>query len=110
MIINPTVLESHKSANVQFSQCENSIFQLTANRAATVADANPKRAYAALINNSGADITLILGETTDRVFGKGIILKPSGSFEITQLNLFVGKISAISVVDTNLSFVECFFQ
>lgn len=109
MIVNPAVLESYKSVNVQFSQCENSILKLTANRAATVAEANPKRAYAAFINNSEADITLILGETTDRVPGKGIILKPNGSFEITQINLFVGKVSAISIADTTISIVECFF-
>jgi len=108
MIVNPA-MEVSNTTNVSFNECNNLILKIVANRALTVLSLNRKRAYAAFINVSLSDITLILGETTDRVPNKGIILKPNGSFEITQINLFTGKVSAICTADSELSAIECFF-
>lgn len=68
---------------------------------------NPKRAYAAFINISSENITLIFGEIKDGGINKGIVLRPGGSYEITQINLYVGKVCAISNAESTISFTEC---
>lgn len=93
---------------VKFDDCLHGEKQLTGNVADTVLDANSNRQYAAFINNSLSDITLILGDKTKGGINKGIVLKPrGGSYEINQANLYVGKISAISANNCKLTFVEC---
>lgn len=93
---------------VRFSDCVHGDKDLTGNVADTVLNANGNRQYAAFINNSLYDITLILGDKTKGGVNRGIVLKPrGGSYEINQNNLYVGKISAISANNCKLIFVEC---
>ncbi|MEH2088038.1 hypothetical protein [Nostoc sp.] len=96
------------SGVVKFSSCTNADKSLTGNISDIVLNANSARAYAAFINNSSIDITLILGDKTNAAIGKGIILKPrGGSYEINSNNLYIGKISAIATNNCKISFVEC---
>ncbi|BAY77957.1 hypothetical protein NIES25_44270 [Nostoc linckia NIES-25] len=93
---------------LRFSNCTNGEKSLAANASDVVLNNNSARAYAAFVNNSSSDITLILGDKKDAAVGKGIILKPrGGSYEINSTNLYVGKVSAISLNASKLSFVEC---
>lgn len=104
----PTINGTSTNSIIRFDQCINQEIVLGADAALNILSANLKRIYAAFINNSDADITLVLSDSSKAVINKGIILKArGGSYEITQLNLYVGKISAISDVDAKLSFVEC---
>lgn len=91
----------------KFSNCTHGEKDLIANISDTILNANSDRQYAAFINNSIFDITLILGDKSKGGIGKGIILKPRGSYEINQSNLYIGKISAISANSCKLSFTEC---
>jgi hypothetical protein len=107
MINNPTSQTSSAETST-FDKCTNSEITVGANAPVTILKANPKRAYAALINNSAFDITLILGSNKDGAINKGIILKPrGGSFEITAVNLYIGQVTAICASETNITFVEC---
>lgn len=93
---------------LKFSNCTNAERSLTSNIADVILNANSARSYAAFINNSSVDITLILGDKTNAAVGKGIILKPrGGSYEINSNNLYIGKISAIATNNCKFSFVEC---
>lgn len=104
MINNVSSIESAPS----FDTCINADKSLNKDVAAIVINANPARRYAAFINNSNVDITLILGESNQGSIGKGIILKPrGGSYEIDANNLYVGRVCAISAVAVKLSYVEC---
>ncbi len=90
-----------------FSECQNNSIALAPNAAETVLKAS-KRAYAAFINNSTVDITLVLGAKDKAAIGRGIIIKGfGGSYEINQINLYVGAVSAIAESGCSLSFVEC---
>lgn len=91
----------------KFSNCEHGVKELTTNIGDTVLNANTSRQYAAFINNSSSDITLILGDKSKGAINRGIVLKPKGNYEITQVNLYIGKVSAISVNNCKLTFVEC---
>lgn len=93
---------------VRFDSCIHAEKQLTGNVGDTVLDANSNRQYAAFINNSLYDITLILGDKSKGGINKGIVIKPrGGSYEINQINLYVGKVSAISANNCKLTYVEC---
>ncbi|MGI8503004.1 MAG: hypothetical protein ACR2LR_17985 [Hassallia sp.] len=93
----------------KFSNSRNKKIDLIANNASALLDANPKRMYAAFINNGEDDITLVLQDKSRAVINEGIILKGhGGSYEITLLNLYTGKVSAISASAIQLSFVEGF--
>lgn len=91
----------------KFSNCDHGIKDLTANIGDTVLNANASRQYAAFMNNSSADITLILGDKSKGAVNRGIVLKPRGNYEITQVNLYVGRVSAISANNCKLIFLEC---
>ncbi|OUL36355.1 hypothetical protein BV372_08020 [Nostoc sp. T09] len=103
MINNISVAES----NNRFNNCSNDEKTLVANAKAEVLDQNTDRRYAAFINNSVVDITLILGSTEKGAINKGIVLKPRGSYEINANNLYLGKVSAVSAFPCKLTFVEC---
>ncbi|MHC5768717.1 MAG: hypothetical protein ACYTXI_24460 [Nostoc sp.] len=92
---------------VKYSNCTHGDKDLTAAVGDTVLNASSIRQYAAFINNSSSDITLILGDKSKGAIGRGIVLKPRGSYEINQSNLYVGKISAISANNCKLTFTEC---
>ncbi|MDZ8135155.1 MAG: hypothetical protein RM049_07600 [Nostoc sp. DedQUE04] len=92
---------------VKFSNCLHGDKDLTGTVGDTVLNANSNRQYAAFINNSSSDITLILGDKSKGAIGRGIVLKPRGSYEINQSNLYVGKVSAISASNCKLTFTEC---
>jgi len=95
------------SSLIKFSKSINKKIDLAANNASEVLGSNPKRMYAAFINNGKADITLVLGDKLKAVINEGIILKGNGgSYEITLLNLYTGKVSAISASAIQLSFVD----
>lgn len=91
----------------RFTTCNHDEKSLSANAKTEIINANPERKYAAFINNSSVDITLILGDTTQGAINKGIILKPRGSYEINANNLYTGKVVAIAASLCKLSFVEC---
>ncbi|MBN3889903.1 MAG: hypothetical protein HWQ43_12225 [Nostoc sp. JL31] len=91
----------------KYSNCTHGDKNLTATVGDTVLNASSIRQYAAFINNSSSDITLILGDKSKGAIGRGIVLKPRGSYEINQSNLYIGKVSAISANNCKLSFTEC---
>ncbi len=108
MINNVAGLISNSSIT-SFSKCRNSKVNLTANTPTGILNSNSKRVYAAFINNGEVDITLVLDDKSKAVIDEGIIIKGNGgSYEITLLNLYTGKVSAISASITQLSFVEGF--
>lgn len=108
MINNPTSIQQSQSGLVTFNKCTNNIAELESEDAKTIVPTNIKRMYAVFVNNSSATITLILGEPNSGAVDKGITLNPyGGSFEINQLNLYRGKVSAISAINAKLSWVEC---
>ncbi|BBD60598.1 hypothetical protein NIES2109_33970 [Nostoc sp. HK-01] len=90
-----------------FDSCTHSDKSLIANSAAEILAAKSERKYAAFINNSSVEITLILGETNKAALNKGIVLKPGGSYEINSNNLYVGAVSAIAKLGCKLIYVEC---
>lgn len=95
------------SAIAVFSNCTHSDKSLIANSAAEILIAKSERKYAAFVNNSTVEITLILGETSKAALNKGIVLKPGGSYEINSNNLYIGAVSAIAKLACKLIFVEC---
>ncbi|WP_375497045.1 hypothetical protein [uncultured Nostoc sp.] len=101
----------NNSANLieinKFSNCTNGDKQLNSNAGDTILEPNSNRQYAVFMNNSLFDITLILGDKSKGGIGKGIVLKSKGSYEINSVNLYIGKVSAISASNCKLSFVEC---
>ncbi len=90
-----------------FKTCTTNKTSLSANVAKEIIPVNDNRMFALFQNPSGVSITLVLGETTGATVGKGIVLLPYGSFEITRDNLYTGKISAISSSAAELVYVEC---
>ena len=105
MLNNPSDLSNNYTS--PFERCTNDEKSLNTN-GTSLLEANANRSYAVFINNSNIDITLVLGESTKAVNGKGIIIKPrGGSYEINQNNLYTGKISAIATSTCKISFVEC---
>lgn len=100
---------STSAGATKFSQCVNGKVDLVANNATDILAARFSRVYAAFVNNGSTDITLVLEDKSRAVLGSGIIIKGGGgSFEITQSNLYTGKVSAVSGSSTQLSFVEGF--
>lgn len=60
-----------------------------------VLDANPKRLYALLINDSGTEVYLRKG-TINAVYNEGIRLNTNGgNYEISLVNPYFGEIHAI---------------
>jgi len=101
----PSVLNSSVS---KFSRCKNSKSDLIANVASEILANNSKRMYAVFINKSQGDITLVFDDRLKAVIDEGIVIKGNGgSYEITLNNLYAGKVSAISAINSQLSFVEC---
>jgi hypothetical protein len=98
---------SSNSAIAVFDSCTHGDKSLIANSATEILTAKSERKYAAFINNSTIEITLILGETNKAALNKGIILKPGGSYEINSSNLYIGAVSAIAKTGCKLIFVEC---
>ncbi len=108
MITNLNSPKIAQTTLTSFSKCINKVLVLTGGNASVdVLPANPKRLYSALINSSENPITLILGERSEGAIDKGIPLNPGGSFEINLMNLYRGKIAALSEKNTKISFVEC---
>ncbi|MCV3213022.1 hypothetical protein OGM63_05685 [Plectonema radiosum NIES-515] len=108
MINNVAGLISSSSVS-SFSKSINSKVNLTPNTPVGILNSNSKRKYAAFINNSQVDITLVLEDKSKAIIDEGIVIKGyGGSYEITLLNLYTGKVSAISAAITHLSFVEGF--
>ncbi|MEH2250068.1 hypothetical protein [Nostoc sp.] len=91
----------------KFDTCINNYKSLIKNIATEIIPANQTRAYACFTNNSSVDITLILGKSIDGTINKGIVINPNGNYEINNLNLYLGKVSAISDSDCQLSYAEC---
>ena len=89
----------------KFGNCINNSTVLEAGLSQTFLPSNPDRAYVIIQNNGSCDCTLTLGENSD--FGKGIIIKPGGNYEITCLNLYVGVLSAIAEFNCEISYSEC---
>lgn len=108
MINNPPVIQIENSQIKKFDNCNNDETILVANTPIELIKKNEKRAYAAFVNLSNVDITLNLGSKSKAAINKGIVLKPAGSFCITQINLYTGAVFAISNYAAKISFVECF--
>ncbi|AKG21782.1 hypothetical protein [Calothrix sp. 336/3] len=106
MINNPGAILP-ESSDSGFIKCNNDEIAIPKNTPVTVLNGNGKRTYSAFINNSLSDITLVLEDKSKAAINKGIVLKPNGSFEITSINLYKGKVSVISAQNSRLSFVEC---
>lgn len=91
-----------------FAQCQNFGHPLKPFEPLPVLDFNDQRLYAAFVNNSATDITLVLGSILVSQIGAGILLRAyGGSYEITQINLYLGAVSAIAPDIAYLSYVEC---
>jgi hypothetical protein len=106
MINNVANVVSSSPTKTTFDTCTHGDKSLIANSAAEIIPANSERKYAAFLNNSTVDITLILGETNKAALNKGIVLRPGGSYEINSNNLYVGVVSAISKFVCKLIFIE----
>lgn len=107
MISNLSNFQPPQTSVTSFNKCSNKVTSILADTSVDIVAANSKRLYAAFINNSEVPITLILGERSDGTIDKGIPLSPGGSFEINLMNLYRGKVSAISDEKAKLSWVEC---
>ncbi len=114
-VASPAPVASNQSSSTTvvntfqpFAQCQNSGQPLEALIPFPILDFNDQRLYAAFVNNSASDITLVLGSIVVARVGAGIILKAyGGSYEITQTNLYLGAVSAIAPNIAYLSYVEC---
>ncbi len=103
-----TTVVSGGPAFQPFAQCQNFGHPLEPFEPLPVLDFNDQRLYAAFVNNSGTDITLVLGSILVARIGAGILLRAyGGSYEITQVNLYLGAVSAIAPDIAYLSYVEC---
>ncbi len=115
--VSSDVAGSGQAANTQttvfnafqpFAQCRNFGQPLEPLIPFPILDFNEHRLYAAFVNNSSSDITLVLGSILVARIGAGIILRAyGGSYEITQINLYLGAVSAIAPDVAYLSYVEC---
>ncbi|MEB3338974.1 MAG: hypothetical protein VKJ46_16000 [Leptolyngbyaceae bacterium] len=74
---------------------------LAANVAEQLLAANPDRKFAAIVNNSLSDVTIILGEPTGAANGKGIILKGGGGSVTISANSDIWWKGAISAMSAN---------
>lgn len=91
-----------------FEKCTSKKVSLTAGNSVAILNANLSRMYVAITNISASTITVILGEPSNTALNQGILLMGRGSsFEITQLNWYGGKVSALSSNISELSIVEC---
>jgi hypothetical protein len=95
------------SSTTGFKTCTAVISNLTANQAKMLLVENTNRTYTLIQNLSSVSVTVALGAVGTAALNKGIILLPFGSYEITNDNLYVGTISAISASNADLSLVEC---
>lgn len=101
------MITNYESVASVFATCSPGEKPLIGNSAALLFEANSSRKYAAIQNTSNVDITLSFSTAANTAVGKGIILKPGGSYEINSNNLYIGAISAISKFAAKVSFVEC---
>ena len=106
-IDNPSNLSASGSRIVSFDKCVNNKIQITANNPNAFLGANKNRIYAVIVNTSLEKVTLVLGEPSGAVFGKGIVLFSGGSYEINLDNLYCGKVTALCEAVCELSYVEC---
>lgn len=106
MLNNDAALAPQKTIT-RFKTCSSTKVSLTANSSRILSQENSTRIYALIQNTSSAIVTLILGSTTNATVGKGILLLPMGSYEISTTNLYVGAIGAVSEAEAQLTFVEC---
>lgn len=82
---------------------------LVPNISTQILAANANRHYAEIINLSDKPITLYFGDGT-ALINEGLVMMSKGStYAITQINLFTGRIAAISSTTSDLAFVECSF-
>ncbi len=108
MINNLSNFQATQSNITSFNKCSNkSVTVNSATVATDVCAANPKRLYAAFVNNSTALVVLVLGDRNAGAIDKGIPLNPGGSFEINITNLYRGRITAFAESDAKISVVEC---
>lgn len=107
MINNSNSVKLPQISVTSFNKCANKVTAITKKTPVEVVAPNSKRLYAAFVNNSDYPATLILGNTESANIDKGILLNPGGSFEITLINLYRGRVSAVSEEDGKISWVEC---
>lgn len=101
-IDNPSQVEAG------FATCTSKKMTLTAANSVEVLAPKETRMYAAIINNSGTNVTLIFGNPSNNSVGVGIILMGRGSsYEIGQNNLYRGRVSAVAANTAELSITEC---
>lgn len=106
---NTEELRSPKSLIPVFNKAVNRKTPLVANTSAQIVTINLDRAYLVVVNNSDNPVTLAFGDGA-AVLNQGIVLTAKGSsFELTHLNLYTGRIAAISDAAAELSIVECSF-
>lgn len=108
-LINTEELRTPRSLIAVFNKATNRKLVLVANTSAQVVSTNLDRAYLVVVNNSDDAVTLAFGDGA-AALNQGIVLTAKGSsFELTQLNLFTGRIAAISGSASELSIIECSF-
>jgi len=67
-------------------------------------ESNEKRLWATIVNAGANDVTIQLGEQGNAT--TGVLLKPGGSFDISEFSAWVGSVFAYSTGGTTLSYVE----
>lgn len=108
MINNPISQIDFHGVFPKIEECVNREINTIANTPIVILPVNIDRKYAAFVNNCDIDITLVLGTADKSSLNKGIILKAyGGSFEISVINWYIGKVSAISAKAAKISVVEC---
>lgn len=91
-----------------FDKCKSKKITLLPNVITDVFLANSNRTYAILANTSAPNVTVIFVDPNNTLSKEGIPLTGKGSsYEIGQMNLYLGKVSAISYNTAELSVVEC---
>lgn len=83
--------------SIPFNRVSTSASSTVGTTAVEVLSANTGRIYAVFTNDGSDDVYLNLGATTTSAVGMGIRLNAGGgSYEINDLNLYTGEVSAIS--------------
>lgn len=91
-----------------FDKCKSKKITLSPNVIADIFPANSNRVYAILANTSAPNVSLLFVDPSNALSKDGIPLIGKGSsYEIGQMNLYLGKVSAISSNTAELSVVEC---
>ncbi|AFZ31640.1 hypothetical protein Glo7428_3153 [Gloeocapsa sp. PCC 7428] len=109
MLNNVESIKTARELLLPFDRASNRRVVLNSNTSTQVMPTNLNRAYMVITNTTNEPVTLLLGEGNAEL-NRGIILTARGSsFEITQNNLFVGRIAAIAASAAEISVVECSF-